>query len=90
MQEILEILYKIEEKVTSEVDFSQTIYESYDDLIDDIEIFIEELEEGNQAVLDDLYIHFLDHSTFNLLAISNGWEAEFKQLQAQYLKIVNA
>lgn len=87
MQAYLDILSSINEHIHPEIDYSTTIYESYDDLVEDLEIFEEELEAGNKDCIDDLYIHFLDNCTFNSLALANGWEAEFKVIQAQFMSL---
>lgn len=88
MQEFIAILGSINEHIHPAIDFSTTIYESYEDLAEDLEIFEEELAAGNKDCVDDLYIHFLDNCTFNNLAIANGWEAEFKVIQAQFMSLV--
>ncbi len=85
--QIINILEEIElliEESEQPVVIADTIYESVDELLDDINDFIVQLEEGNLDTIEYLDIHFLKNATFHTLAVQNGWEQSYASWALAY------
>jgi len=83
---LIELLEEIEAKIesTDELVLEGTIYEDVEELLDDVEAFIVELEDGNLDTIEYLSIHFLDNATFQVLAQQNNWGDIFQSWNATY------
>lgn len=84
--EIIAVLEDIESRIETQetVGLEDTIYEDAEELLEDINDFIVELEEGNKEAVEYIDIHFLPSSTFELLARHNGWSEQYKAWQERY------
>lgn len=83
---IIAVLEEIESRVEEleNVRLDDTIYEDVEELLEDINDFIVELEEGNKDAVEYIDIHFLPLSTFELLAKYNGWAEAYKGWLERY------
>lgn len=83
---IIEVLEEIEAHIEAQptLALEGTIYESTEELLEDINDFIIELEEGNAEAVEYIAIHFLKGSTFHLLAKGNGWGEIYTQWLSHY------
>ena len=89
---LIDLLEEIESKIeeTEALNLDGTIYEDEEELLDDVEAFIIELEDGNLDTVEYLSIHFLENSTFQLLAKHNNWGDIFEIWNATYEKLIKA
>lgn len=89
---LIDLLEEIESKIeeTEELNLDGTIYEDEEELLDDVEAFIVELEDGNLDTIEYLSIHFLENSTFQMLAKQNNWGDVFRKWNITYENIIKA
>lgn len=83
---IIEVLERIETRIEEQetLMLDGTIYESKEELLDDINDFILELEEGNAEAIEFIDIHFLKGSTFDILANNHGWQDDLQAFIKEY------
>ncbi len=79
MEQIIAVLKEIDALINDQTDISETAYDSATEIKEDLEIFIECLEDGMYECIDDLSIHFLPQSTFNALALQNGYLDKYQE-----------
>lgn len=84
--QIINILEHIETRITAcePLILEGTIYESKEELLDDINDFIIELEDGNEEAVEYIDIHFLNGATFPLIAKNNGWFDDYTVFATEY------
>jgi hypothetical protein len=86
INDAIDILLTIKEKITDTSDLVWTSYETAGELRDDIEQIMKELKKGNK-ITDEAYSHFLPTSTFQEHAMQNGWTDEYLKLAERFDKI---
>lgn len=86
ISDIITLLEQIESKIEQCPDMilEDTIYEHTDELLEDINDFIIELEEGNFDAVEYIDIHFLPQSTIASITKHNKWDAEAKDWLSAY------
>ena len=83
-KEIINLLSIVKDKVNSTADVNWTTYDSAEELIDEINYCIKSIEAYDLKGLEKVKIHFLPTSTFQELAISNGWGDEYISLADKF------
>jgi hypothetical protein len=86
LQLMIEVLEDIEQKLeeSDQVSLAETIYENKEELLDDINDFIVELEDGNEDAIEYIDIHFLTNATFEVIAKNQNWTNEFQIWSSKY------
>lgn len=84
INEAIGILLTVREKITDTSDLVWTSYETAEELREDIDKIVKELKEGNEAIIDEAYSHFLVTSTFQEHSMQNGWSDQYLRLAAQF------
>jgi hypothetical protein len=83
---IIHILETIEAKIETATTLSLqgTIYETTEELLEDLNDFIIELEEENKEAIEYIDIHFLSQSTFHIISSNNGWGNAYNEWLQEY------
>lgn len=83
-QEIINILNQIKSKISDESDMAWTQYESAKELRTKIELFSQELWNGDRSYMEQIKTLFLPTGTFQEHSISNCWSKEYIALAEQF------
>ncbi|MCK8482337.1 hypothetical protein [Psychroserpens algicola] len=77
IQVIIEIIKNINSRLTDQTDLSWTKYKRAFELKSELEKDIQELNKGNQEILEKFNLYFAPTGTFQEIAIPNGWGEDF-------------
>ena len=89
-EELNLILEKIKLKIADDSNMVWTGYDSAKELRDEIDVYINQIKNGDLNGLADLNTYFLPTSTFQEHSISNGWPDEYLRLAEEFDKIYHS
>lgn len=90
INEIINILLAVKEKITDDSDLMWTHYETALELRKEIEDCILQLKENDKNILSNIKIYFAPTGTFQEHSIQNGWSKEYLQLASKFDSIIES
>ena len=87
IQELIDIITTIRNKINDTTDVVWTKYENANDLQMEIDKVLNDFIKGDMSMLDKFYYWFLPTSTFQEISISNGWINEYIVLSNKFDKL---
>ena len=92
-QELIDILNRVKEKITTDSNVVWTRYNTASELRNELEGYVEQLNDGDNSCVEKINIHFLPTSTFQEHSLKNGWVDEYmkfaEKFDAFYAKLKN-
>lgn len=82
------LLQQFYELIDADTDISGTIYESIDELEDDIQTYIEEMLDNNGQWLEYLTIQLSPTGHFSKIAQQNQWFENWDEIYQSYLSAI--
>jgi len=89
-KDLIGILNKVKEKISDNSDMVWTNYASAKAFREELQGYIDELEENNISSLETLQHLFLPTATLQEHSISNGWSDEYMKLSDEFDQLYSA
>jgi hypothetical protein len=83
-QELIDIIYKVKSKISDDSDMVWTLYDNAKQLRDELEAYIQELQNGNMSSVEKIRLLFLPTATLQEHSISNSWADEYLKLSEKF------
>ena len=83
-QNLIDIITKVKLNISDDSDMAWTQYNTAKELRDELEIYTQELRNGDMRSLEKIKLLFLPTATFQEHAISNGWADEYVALAEKF------
>ena len=82
--ELIDIITKVKERISDDSNMVWTHYDTAKELRDELELYTQELRNGNMSSLKKMKLLFLPTATLQEHSISNGWPDEYLALAEKF------
>lgn len=83
-QELIDIISKVKDKISDDSDMVWTHYDTAKALRDELELYTQELRNGDVSSLEKIKLLFLPTATLQEHSISNSWPDEYLILAEKF------